>query len=179
MKRRITKLIYTLFILVGLCLSCSEVLEFAHRLSIDVTFPDQALDKQTCLYTIEELEENSNYELRVSYPAVIPTDFVLEVEESQGRISNRKLLNVEQLQWKAGSKSYIIKVRAHRTGVPINLKRLQDPVPFNIIVNRLYLGCSLATWKLITSIVFTIVLVLKFSLPRLLKMVDEMDHKVE
>lgn len=146
-------------------------------LIVDVTLYNQILQHNRSLtYKIENVLTNIKYEVRVSYPAVIPTDFVIEVFPFGDYVS-RKLLNVEQLQFVAVSRNYLIKVTAYRTGFPQNLKRLDDPVLFNIIVNRLYLSCSLETWKLLISSMVLVILILRYGVPIAIRIIEKTSDK--
>ena len=137
-------------------------------LKVDETLYGQLLYHGTSArYVLHRVSPGTKYEVRVSYPAIIPTDFVIKVSRSrdlEGHAS-RKLLNVEQLQFLADDETYFIDIRAYRTGVPIDEKLLEDPVPFNIIVNRLFYGCSYETWKILAFGLLLIFVVLKFIHP--------------
>jgi len=140
----------------------------------DITLYNQVLhDKESNFYNLKEIEVNSKYEVRLSYPAIIPTDFLIEVIDSSKGSTTRSLLNVEQLQFSTNvQRNFMVKVTAHRTGVPLDKARLDDPVYFNIILNRLFLGCSLSTWKMIMSLIVLIGLTIKFMVPRLLTFIE-------
>ena len=108
-------------------------------LEIDVTLYDQLLYNNTSVqYFLHDAQVGASYEVRVSYPASLPTDFVIQVfqDENMETYHGRKLLNVEQLHFMAQSKSYVIDIRAYRTGVSYDSNLPSHPVRFNVVVNR-------------------------------------------
>ena len=143
-----------------------DALDSTHKhLNVDVTLYNQILyDGESMLFQIDNIKKYEKYEVRISYPAVIPTQFEINILNADVRTFNtRKLLSVEQHQFMAESDSYNIKVTAHRNGVPVDVERLKDPIIFNIIVNRLYLGCSIETWKILAFACVLVILIYTFS----------------
>lgn len=144
------------------------------HLVIDHTLPNEILnDKQSINYIVDNIEINERYEIRVSYPAIVPTEFLIEITKMDKRFANRKVLSVEQLQFTAESDIYRIRVTAFRNGLPHDMERLKDPILFNIIINRLYFGCSYETWKILSMCVIIIAVIILFLSPFLHKILEK------
>ncbi|XP_065666524.1 uncharacterized protein LOC100202199 isoform X1 [Hydra vulgaris] len=149
-------------------------------LTVDETLYNQSLkDKEAIQYIVKDLQVGARYEVRVSYPSVIPTDFVIDVGVVEDAFLSRSLLNVEQMHFVAQQSVYFVKVTAYRTGVPLRLERLSDPAQFNIIVNRLYLGCSIATWKIIVFGLILNGLAVMYLVPFIIKVLQVYAEKTE
>ena len=81
----------------------------------------------------------------------------------------RKLLNIEKSTFQANTDEYQIKVTAHRTGVPINTQRLDDPVVYNIVVNKLFFGAPWCVWKVILAMLVASFVVIRYLVPSLMR----------
>ena len=154
-------------------------------LKVDATMYNQvAFNKQPKQYLITGLHPNCNYEVRVSYPSVIPTDFELSVEmvqqenleERQSTHQSRKILNNEKTVVAGVNTNvvHVITVIAHRTGKPMDRKMLDDPVIFNIVVNRLYMGLTLDSIKMLSLVLLLIVLTVKYVVPWMFLYMDSL-----
>ncbi|XP_065683782.1 uncharacterized protein LOC100202199 isoform X3 [Hydra vulgaris] len=98
-------------------------------LTVDETLYNQSLkDKEAIQYIVKDLQVGARYEVRVSYPSVIPTDFVIDVGIVEDAFLSRALLNVEQMHFIAQENVYFVKVTAYRTGVPLRLESSKSPL---------------------------------------------------
>eukprot|EP00112_Aurelia_sp_Birch-Aquarium-sp1_P023711 Seg717.1 transcript_id=Seg717.1/GoldUCD/mRNA.D3Y31 product="hypothetical protein" protein_id=Seg717.1/GoldUCD/D3Y31 len=157
-----------------------------HVLEPEKTIYNQMLfHKQASLYTLVNLEQNTTYEIRVSYPAVVPTDFMIRVIEPKlgGHFKSRNLLNIEKAIFTTGlsTQGYEAEVIAHRIGFPKDPKRLTDPVAYNIVVEKLYAGLSVNSWKMVCYAILIFIMTFKYLVPlahQYIKSVFERDeHK--
>ncbi|XP_031556496.1 uncharacterized protein LOC116293231 [Actinia tenebrosa] len=128
---------------------------------------------ESAVYLLQNLEKQCSYELRISYPATVPTEFLIKLMNSTEYSRNnngRKLLNTEKIVFENDQHNeQYAKVTAIRTGVPLHSSRLQDPVIYNIVLEKLYLGLPWEVWKTGMFIVITLAIIMKYVLPQLQK----------
>ncbi|XP_062517632.1 uncharacterized protein LOC134192894 [Corticium candelabrum] len=135
-------------------------------------FDELLHDKEQCLYKLQDIIPGSSYELKISYRATIPTDFLIDVRHSNVS-SGRRLLNIEKTQFSVASgKYYEAMVVAHRTGVSVYPEALKDPAVFNIVLSTLYYGLPWEVWKLVGLILLSIVASVFWLNPWLLNFIE-------
>eukprot|EP01112_Ceratiomyxa_fruticulosa_P007084 TRINITY_DN1829_c0_g1_i1.p1 TRINITY_DN1829_c0_g1~~TRINITY_DN1829_c0_g1_i1.p1 ORF type:complete len:199 (+),score=41.07 TRINITY_DN1829_c0_g1_i1:317-913(+) len=106
--------------------------------------PDLALSKEivtpgsTIVYKLEQLQASSHYEVRISYPATSPTDFIIQLvtEDSETFDTGRDLLNTEKVMFQTDSKG---KILGKFPSSPLSQTTLQPPY---VIVTAKYAGVS-------------------------------------
>lgn len=122
----------------------------------ETLFNLQLADGETLTVYLHDLAPRQSYELRVSYPATIPTDFFLTVatQMSSGRAPGRRLLNIEKIvfmpsekPYQEGRLEYFARVTARRTGVTHRRDLLLQPVTFNLSLETLYSGLPFHVWQ--------------------------------
>ena len=117
---------------------------------------------QSVTYYLSKLQINTGYEFRISYPAVVPTDFILK-DLNRTTATGRTLLNVEKFVfWTDMQKEKHFEVTAFRTGVPIKTSLEDLPVTYDLVVEQLYGGVPINVWKLVLFASITIFFILKF-----------------
>ncbi|KAI8642381.1 hypothetical protein BD408DRAFT_344417 [Parasitella parasitica] len=77
-------------------------------------------------YNLDELKDSASYEIRISYPAITPADFRLNIINSCKRAD--------------GSLSYTLQVSAKYTGVSQIKEMANQPVIYDLVLENLYLG---------------------------------------
>lgn len=162
----------SLFVLVAFQTQCiTECTESSQRsLQPEKSLLNQVLfHDQIAVYKAVNLLQNSAYEVRVSYPAVVPTEFLIEIvpphEHSSYR--TRHVLNIEKTVFSTDNvtKGYLIKVIAHRVGFPLKAERLKDPVVYDILLETLYVGLSVNSWKIVGCACLIFVATFKYLAP--------------
>lgn len=85
---------------IDLCLCMdTKVLHVGKELRMEIL----PLEMGSCLYQLQGLQSHKWYEVKISYPASIPTSFSLQLRKGisdVGMTSGRKLLNTEKLIFK-------------------------------------------------------------------------------
>jgi hypothetical protein len=135
-------------------------------------FNEVLYDTEQCFYKLENVIPATSYDLKISYPATIPTDFTIEVITAN-LSQTRRLLNTEKSQFTVESgKTYIAVVTAHRTGVSVYLEVLQQPVVFNIVLSTLYYGLPQEVWKLVFLVLLAIIVSVVWLAPWILTYIE-------
>ncbi|OAC99794.1 hypothetical protein MUCCIDRAFT_113236 [Mucor lusitanicus CBS 277.49] len=90
-------------------------------------------------YTLDNVKDNANYEIKISYPA-IATDFYLKI--------------VNQCKRPDGSLSFTLQVAAKYTGVSQIKDMDVQPVVYNLVLENLYLGFLFyQVYKIVVAII--------------------------
>ncbi|XP_032222348.1 uncharacterized protein LOC5521338 isoform X2 [Nematostella vectensis] len=133
-------------------------------------------NKESILYRLHNLEKEVQYELRISYPATTPSEFLIKLldDEDHSPPSKRRLLNTEKISFVI-DKGYnmFAQVTAVRTGHPNSLDSLNNPVVYSIVVERLYVGLTWGAWKLGMITIFAVTLTLKLILPNIITFMEQ------
>ncbi|XP_065053942.1 uncharacterized protein LOC135682817 [Rhopilema esculentum] len=142
------------------------------RLEPDKTIFNEVLSNhEAASYQLDGLLSNTNYEIRISYPAVVPTDFVIRIlwPDQQSRIKSRQILNIEKTTFKTDhtTKGYVAEIIAYRTGFPYDDRRLKDPVVYNIVLETLHFGLSLKSWLMVCYAFILCIVSFKYFAPLL------------
>ncbi|KAL8522144.1 hypothetical protein ACS0TY_012333 [Phlomoides rotata] len=135
------------------------------------------LQNGACLYHLQGLRPQTWYEVKISYPASIPSSFSLQLKRDTsdlGLTQGRKLLNTEKLIFKTdglfplveqGKISVLVNVEPEGV-VAIPGKREREHVVFNIVCDELLLGIPHKAWYVVVLVV--VCLVLAFVVPSFL-----------
>jgi hypothetical protein len=111
-------------------------------------------------FRLTNLQPNSQYEVRISYPAYIPTEFFISFTTPKKPIQyTRSLLNIEKMTFQTDNNGdiigqsrldgfYEIEVTAERRGVSPQRNHDQRPVPFTIILETMYFGVPWGVYRL-------------------------------
>jgi hypothetical protein len=132
----------------------------------------------TNFYELSLLSPDTDYEVRISYPASTPTIFKIELVASVGtpaaehgetkhlvdsRSTFRRVLNTEKIRLDAGQifqgSPRVLQVTAHMEGVSPDVDRIKRPVQFNIVVETYVLGLPRRVHRLVVGIVVVLVAV--------------------
>ncbi|CAB3977188.1 Hypothetical predicted protein [Paramuricea clavata] len=134
---------------------------------------------QSAHYYLTKLQINTGYEFRISYPAVIPTDFIIK-DLNKTTATGRKLLNVEKFVfWTDMQEEKHFEVTAFRTGVAVKSSLNDLPVLYDVVVEQLYGGVSIDIWKLVLFASVTIFLALKFCRQPFINYINAENEKLE
>ncbi|XP_046847169.1 uncharacterized protein LOC124440782 [Xenia sp. Carnegie-2017] len=139
----------------------SETIHFVN-VEPDQLYCNQKLHNgESAYYSLANLKANSDYEVRISYPAVMPTKFILKQINSTTS-TGRKLLNIEKTVFNSGfnEKTYF-EVTAIYTGVPVMASLMEVPVLYDIIVEQLYGGFPINVWKMVFIAILAVCAVFK------------------
>ncbi|XP_072988294.1 uncharacterized protein [Typha latifolia] len=123
------------------------------------------------VYEVMGLKESTWYEVKISYPASIPSSFSIRLERNASGISlgkSRRLLNTEKLIFKAESSdpAYVL-VTVEAEGVVAQPHvRERDLVLFNIVCDELMLGIPHDAWWV--GIAAFLCLIIALMIPRFL-----------
>ncbi|KXJ28223.1 hypothetical protein AC249_AIPGENE5867 [Exaiptasia diaphana] len=169
MADSLTSYLYVLFVVSYFFRSLTS--ENIRRLVPEQLQPNEYLShNESRIYWLTNLEHECDYELRISYPATIPTTFLLELTSPINYLpghQGRKLLNIEKMIFKNSKSDQYAKVTAIRTGLPWNSAKLKDRVYFNIVLEKLYFGLPLEVWKTGVFILCTLIIVFTLILPKI------------
>ncbi|KAK4512792.1 uncharacterized protein ATC70_003499 [Mucor velutinosus] len=91
-------------------------------------------------YSLDNIKDNANYEIRISYPAITPADFYLKI--------------FNQCKRPDGSFLFTLQVAAKYTGVS-QIKDMEiQPVIYNLVLENLYLGFLFyQVYKIVVAII--------------------------
>eukprot|EP00123_Amoebidium_parasiticum_P011359 comp20673_c0_seq1/m.26846 comp20673_c0_seq1/g.26846 ORF comp20673_c0_seq1/g.26846 comp20673_c0_seq1/m.26846 type:complete len:177 (-) comp20673_c0_seq1:105-635(-) len=136
-------------------------------------------------YFLDDLDPSTSYELRISYPATMPTDFEMVIidrpKEVPSNPTRRRLLNTERIridppdtQISAGSQRHQcwVRVTARHTGVSFRPELQNPPVVYNIVVASLILGVPTDALGLVGVAVVGLVVVGWLGVPWFLDFLD-------
>ncbi|KAG0357807.1 hypothetical protein BC939DRAFT_459541 [Gamsiella multidivaricata] len=120
-------------------------------------------------YVLEHLEDGASYELRVSYPATYPTDFEIAVwtlEQAQEQLP-KDIHLVHRLP----QNTMIASIRAAYAGVSYMTDGVSGPetfpIPYNLVLERLYFMIPYQALKLAAAIVVAAVFGLGYLVPNI------------
>ena len=124
------------------------------------------------LVRLEGTSLGTMYELRLSYPAVMPAKFHIDVvkvgEEKLKRYRHgRRLLNADKAVFKGFHSALLARIRIDKEGISYDPEIESREVVFNLNFDTLYLGATAATWKMIAFLVPVLGVALRVGLPRL------------
>eukprot|EP00117_Sycon_ciliatum_P007019 scpid74068/ scgid10300/ len=117
------------------------------------------------------LDKQRSYTIRISYPATTPTEFVVDVFAGLQLHPTvvrpqRALMNVEQMRFSPDSlprngegNGIYARVTAWRTGVARDPELLAQPVAFNLVLEKLYMGQPLHVWAFVAFALCGILLI--------------------
>ncbi|KAG0328032.1 hypothetical protein BGZ99_006384 [Dissophora globulifera] len=119
-------------------------------------------------YILEDLEDGASFELRVSYPATSPADFdmvVWTLDEAQAHLPK----NI-QLRDHFSENTMFARIKATYTGVSYRSDGVSSgpetlPVPYNLVLERLYLMIPYQALKLAVVIAVVAVVGLGYIVP--------------
>ncbi|CAL5429235.1 unnamed protein product [Camellia sinensis] len=138
------------------------------------------------LYQLEGLKSQMWYEVKISYPASIPTSFSLRLtrgNSSLGQKRGRKLLNTEKLIFKTDNLDFssdqgvmFVLVTVEPEGV-VAIPNVQErkEVIFNIVCDELLLGIPRAAWwvAILVLLCLGLAFVIPYFLPSYLLRMDQ------
>ena len=128
-------------------------------LSIDneIIYPNQPV-----MYDVQDLIPSHQYEVRISYPASIPTYFTIRVDDGKTNPDHRRL-NTEKLIIDG------IVTRIYVYAEPEGIAPLIDlklrPTPYNIVVEELLYGVPISAFRLVFAIITLLGIGWKFVVP--------------
>ncbi|KAG8375628.1 hypothetical protein BUALT_Bualt10G0120100 [Buddleja alternifolia] len=129
------------------------------------------------LYQLQGLQPNMWYEVKISYPASIPSSFSLQLKRGTADLQlhqGRKLLNTEKLIFKTdgvhwstykGGMAVLVSVEPEGV-VAIPGKKDREYIMFNIVCDELFLGIPHKAWYVVGLVLFC--LILAFLIPSFL-----------
>lgn len=116
-------------------------------------------------YALDALSQGASFELRISYPATSPADFemcVWTMNEAQKHVP-RSIQLIDHFP----KDTMFARIKATYTGVSYRAGPESRPVPYNLVLERLYLHIPYQALKLALVIVVAVVGGLGFLVPRL------------
>ncbi|KAG2232371.1 hypothetical protein INT48_007386 [Thamnidium elegans] len=119
------------------------------------------------LYNLSGLNDRSSYEVRISYPAITPADFYVQI--------------ISACQSSDGTLLYILEVFAKYTGVSHIQGMESRPVIFDLVLEKLYLGVLFyQVYKIVIAIVTVIGLGQFLLIPYVRRLITnkEIDSKI-
>ncbi|KAG0220575.1 hypothetical protein BGX31_010839 [Mortierella sp. GBA43] len=118
-------------------------------------------------YVLEDLEDGASFELRISYPATSPADFdmvVWTLDEAQAHVPKDLVLKEHFSQ-----NTMLARIKATYTGVSYRSDGVTGPetrpVPYNIVLERLYFMIPYQALKLAAVLVVVVVVGLGYLVP--------------
>ncbi|KAL5726577.1 hypothetical protein ACHQM5_009610 [Ranunculus cassubicifolius] len=151
----VSHIIYLLFLHSFIINSLSQ----AHKLENKVLNVGKELQKEALplksgsgIYELRGLKSSTWYEVKISYPASIPSSFSIQLMRDKSEIGlnlKRKLLNTEKLIFKAGEsiKPMYVLVSVEPEGlVAIPGASEREFAMFNIVCDELVLGIPHKAW---------------------------------
>jgi len=140
-------------------------------------------NSQTFMYSLTKLIPNRTYEVRVSYPASVPTEFTIRVHitNQSATFKSRHLLNIEKsvFNTESSTQGYVAEVVAHRVGFPYNRERLNDPVVFDIILESVHFGLTQNSWRMVLIALILCGIVFRYLVPAAQLYILNTDFKYE
>ncbi|GKV09995.1 hypothetical protein SLEP1_g21424 [Rubroshorea leprosula] len=129
------------------------------------------------IYQLQGLKPHTWYEVKISYPASIPSSFSLQLKKGNadsGPMMNRRLLNTEKLIFKTDNldttndqgELYVLVTVEPEGVVAIPNVKEREFVIFNIVCDELLLGIPHKAWWVVLCAL--ICLGLAFNIPRFL-----------
>ncbi|KAI9267240.1 hypothetical protein EDC94DRAFT_602713 [Helicostylum pulchrum] len=118
-------------------------------------------------YHLNDLKDGSNYEVRISYPAITPADFQLKI--------------LHACRSSDGTLSYILDVSAIYTGVSYVQGMELQPITFDLVLENLYLSVLFyQVYKITIAIVIVIGLGQFLLIPYVRRLITnkEIDSKI-
>ncbi|XP_042517227.1 uncharacterized protein LOC122091387 isoform X1 [Macadamia integrifolia] len=158
--------IHSVIFLLYLCCFIASCIPTNHDNRIDskTLFVGEELQKETlplqmgsCFYLLSGLKPSRWYEVKISYPASIPTSFTIQLKIGKSDLEfnwNRRLLNTEKLIFRADSRDFnsykagmYVLVTVEPSGI-VALPHVQERqlVIFNIVCDELLLGIPHKAW---------------------------------
>jgi hypothetical protein len=153
------------------------------------------------LYAVGPLAPSTAYEVRISYPAVTPVDFLLEFVQpgaedpaalgsARAAPGARRLLNTAKLMFAtdaagrvalasvtwppAADGTYLVRATARPEGVAHSPHLVAArPLLFNVVLESLPAGAPAGAWRMIVLLAVVLLLLCAGVLPRLLRLFDE------
>ncbi|KAF8939568.1 hypothetical protein BGZ58_009356 [Dissophora ornata] len=126
-------------------------------------------DRDFKWYVLEGLEDGASFELRISYPATSPADFEMTVwtlDQVQGLVPNSTHLFEQFTQ-----ETMFARIKATYTGVSYRSDGISGPetlpVPYNLVLERLYLLIPYQALKLAAVIIIAVIVGLGFVAPNI------------
>jgi hypothetical protein len=179
--------IYLMILIINVFLSCCYSMEtqtilpnqlIKNRCIIPLSVDNTAGEEKFHFYKMQELDPSKKYEIRVSYAAVEPAFFRIELytpQEYNYRYNSccrnkqqhqRKLLNIEKVILSDTKYMKYIQISAKREGHSFDPQIESQCIHYNIIVEELVFGVmpksSIPLLILLLSIVVFIVLIVKY-----------------
>lgn len=116
-------------------------------------YNDVLFDREVAVYEAKDLLPYSSYEVRLSYPSTVPTDFTINVipPYEVESYKSRHMFNIEKTVFTTNhiTEGYMIRLTARRTGFPWNSERMYDPVVYDIALDTLHFGLSAESWQVV------------------------------
>ncbi|KAG0202587.1 hypothetical protein BGX28_004933 [Mortierella sp. GBA30] len=122
-------------------------------------------------YVLQGLDDGASYELRVSYPATSPADFELLIwtlNEAQEHVPK----NVHLLDY-FPKETMFVRIKATYTGISYRSTGNSEsqspetlPIPYNLVLEKLYFMIPYQALKLIAVIAVAVIVGLGFLVPR-------------
>ncbi|KAF9104524.1 hypothetical protein BGX27_010053 [Mortierella sp. AM989] len=120
-------------------------------------------------YILEDLEHGASFELRISYPSTSPADFDMKVwtlSEAQEYLPKEI-----RLENHFPHNTMLARIKATYTGVSYQSDGTSSPetfpIPYNLVLERLYLMIPYQALKLAAVIAFVVVAGLGFLVPKI------------
>ncbi|XP_047322686.1 uncharacterized protein LOC124926496 [Impatiens glandulifera] len=155
---QVLQLCVTLFILGGWPLNVALVVE-SKTLNVGEELWKEILPLQMSsrLYNLKGLKSNTWYEVKISYPASIPSRFSLQLKKGNSELGlnhKRKLLNTEKLIFKTDNidllnnqeEIYVLVIVEPEGVVAMTHVSERKEVIFNIVCDELLLGIPQHAW---------------------------------
>ncbi|KAF9613929.1 hypothetical protein IFM89_013176 [Coptis chinensis] len=152
-------LLYFYWLIIGSLSQDHETMVYSKVLNVGEELWQETLPLKmgSCLYELHGLKASMWYEVKISYPASIPSSFSIELKRGKSALGHnwkRRLLNTEKLIFKVDGKDlnsdrggmYVL-VSVEPAGVvAIPHVRERETVIFNIVCDELLLGIPHKAW---------------------------------
>ena len=163
--------------------------------SLSTLVPDASIDNERILlqgrerighkfYILEKLRPNTNYEIKISYPATTPTKFEMDLLPltflDKHRGATRTILNTEKLMFRTDEKGllafvsssgpYLVRIIARHAGISHDYNNFQSQVEFNIVLSTLTWGVPGEVAKLAMIIISGIIIIVWVLTPSFMRM---------
>jgi len=152
-----------------------------NTLSPDVARQNEVISPdESVLYILSDLQPNSHYEIRVSYPATSPTDFSFEwSNEDLVQQVGKELLNIEKVMFTTDQNSQIsnkrptkeglfaIRLRAKYSGVSHIPNANKREVTYDIVLETLFYNVPFDAFKIGIFVALGFILFLSLVFPQL------------
>jgi hypothetical protein len=168
------------------CLILSQALALERKeLHADIELLRESINpslKQINEYVLLDLQPNSFYEVKISYPATNPADFRITFVEDSKPNTQRNLLNIEKVMFRTDEHGlvvgheqqdgkYVVKVECQYGGVSVDPAANYRVIYYNIVLESLMYGVPKDTVWIVGVTIISLILVTCIFIPQILPLV--------